>query len=257
MALSSSELLVSKKSDTNILLQTRTNMFKNNYPILQIFLYLICVFFSTEINAQISIKQIDTHYQKLDSNSYLNKAIQKKSTHYSKDIDTQKAFYNRIKNKISNNTVIYALNIHIDTALLLTDNYIEIDTCEYKFSLIFFDKNCLLKSDISFVNNEIYPFFYPFTGSRLYKKRFYDGYKKVFKLKPQYILACYSLPHTIIYVYNNQLYLYQIWSRKTYDIKNYLAITKLKNNPFYNFYTTPILTSINPPYPFLTDIFFK
>ncbi|OJX87700.1 MAG: hypothetical protein BGP01_00025 [Paludibacter sp. 47-17] len=91
--------MVSKKSDTNILLQTRTNMFKNNYPILQIFLYLICVFFSTEINAQISIKQIDTHYQKLDSNSYLNKAIQKKVLIIQKILIRKKHFIIELKIK--------------------------------------------------------------------------------------------------------------------------------------------------------------
>ncbi|MDL2224564.1 hypothetical protein LJB92_04540 [Bacteroidales bacterium OttesenSCG-928-M06] len=190
---------------------------------------VIINFLYTYVNGQSIYQKIESTFQQIDSVTYINKALLKDccATFYSEK--NREWCYQQIEDRVVNVKAIFLLNIDIDSTLIHTNNYIQLDHEEYNFTLLFVDKKTRLKNKICFLNNEIYPFFVEFTGS-IYGKKFEQGYKKVIKTNPRYILWCFRLSFTILYIPDEpeeRILVYNIWDEKTYELAEYLD--KIKN----------------------------
>lgn len=182
----------------------------------------------TSIYSQTNISQIEKTYHKMDSVIYL-KSI-KNAVIQSVISDFKEPLYkhilercNFIVNGIGNNTVKFALNIDIDTNKFDTYDYLEIDTSFYNFNIYCVDRQLNPVYFIFFRNNRLDFFgdFYP-TFSRSYSEKIKHALSTVLKKEPEFLLNCYSLPNTILYVKKGKIYVYEVIRKKKYLLEDYI-----------------------------------
>jgi len=193
--------------------------------------------FVFHVSGQNIFHQIKEAFQLIDSGAYIDKACVKdcQSLWGKKESEDVKKCYQWHKNYLANTRVIFLLNIDVDSALVHTGNYVKIDTSEYNFTLVFFDKKWRYKDDICFVDDKVYIAFAEYTGA-VYGKKFVSGYERIIKRNPKYMLYCLRLSSTILYIPNNfdeKIMVYNIWDEKTYELGEYLKKLNNKNAPAY------------------------
>jgi hypothetical protein len=194
----------------------------NKYIFSCVFLF-VCAHYAYSQNI---IEQIIKAYQRLDSVSYLEKASRKGcESLFGEDEIRLRRCYEWDKEKHANKKEVFLLNIDVDSAHLNTNDYVRVDTNEYRFSVVFLNTKKDIEDDLCFQNNESYPFFIDYTGFT-YAKKLFRGYKKVFKRNPMYILYCSGLHQVILYVFDERIFVYQVMTEKTYELREYLQVLK-------------------------------
>ena len=207
-------------------------------------------------NAQTLIEQIERAYSALDSASYINKIVlsyakwlekNEEETYkllYSPDSDSMKVaqWFNRAdsvylkylqKNKILNepairrfgNEVKSGMPLYVLNLKLKDKQTLQVDTGRLAFNLFYFDKRC---------KGRLYV--YCFDGKYGWHE---DGYRtfsrplgrnapivfrRIMRKQPKYLLFCPDLEgmNTILYVINNEVFIYRIVEMEKYKLDYYM-----------------------------------
>ena len=207
-------------------------------------------------NAQTLIEQIERAYSALDSASYINKIVlsyakslekNEEETYkllYSPDSDSMKVaqWFNRAdsmylkylqKNKILNEpdirhfenevksgTPLYVLNLKLKDKQTL-----QVDTGRLAFNLFYFDKRC---------KGRLYVYCYDGkygwhedgyrTFSRPLGRNAPIVFRRIMRKQPKYLLFCPDLEgmNTILYVINNEVFIYRIVEMEKYKLDYYM-----------------------------------
>ena len=207
-------------------------------------------------NAQTLIEQIERAYSALDSASYINKIVlsyakwlekNEEETYkllYAPDSDSMKVaqWFNRTdsmylkylqKNKILNEpairhfenevksgTPLYVLNLKLKDKQTL-----QVDTGRLAFNLFYFDKRC---------KGRLYVYCYDGkygwhedsyrTFSRPLVRNAPKVFRKIMRKQPKYLLFCPDLEgmNTILYVINNEVFIYRIVEMEKYKLDYYM-----------------------------------
>ena len=207
-------------------------------------------------NAQTLIEQIERAYSALDSASYINKIVlsyakslekNEEETYkllYAPDSDSMKVaqWFNRTdsmylkylqKNKILNEpairhfenevksgTPLYVLNLKLKDKQTL-----QVDTGRLAFNLFYFDKRC---------KGRLYVYCYDGkygwhedgyrTFSRPLGRNAPIVFRRIMRKQPKYLLFCPDLEgmNTILYVINNEVFIYRIVEMEKYKLDYYM-----------------------------------
>ena len=207
-------------------------------------------------NAQTLIEQIERAYSALDSASYINKIVlsyakwlekNEEETYkllYAPDSDSMKVaqWFNRTdsmylkylqKNKILNESAIrhfenevksgtplYVLNLKLKDKQTL-----QVDTGRLAFNLFYFDKRC---------KGRLYVYCYDGKygwhedGYRTFSRPLVRNapivFRKIMRKQPKYLLFCPDLEgmNTILYVINNEVFIYRIVEMEKYKLDYYM-----------------------------------
>lgn len=202
-----------------------------------IYLVLIIPLQFYQLNAQNIISEIKRAYQNVNTERYLDSACWEETfgnNSYDGHIETidlatpadyknkrNQDFFQYQRNRVSKLKPYLLLNIDVDSAKVATGNYITIDTCKLKFSVISFKKNGKVGDIIGFINNRYYSYYHAWTGN-VYYKQLNKGFKRILKQKPQYLLACMRLGEALLYVKNDKIYAYRIFTEDTLELDDYL-----------------------------------
>ena len=207
-------------------------------------------------NAQTLIEQIERAYSALDSASYINKIIlsyakslekNEEETYkllYSPDSDSMKVaqWFNRAdsmylkylqKNKILNepairhfeNEVKSGMPLYVLNLKLKDKQTLQVDTGRLAFNLFYFDKRC---------KGRLYVYCYDGkygwhedsyrTFSRPLVRNAPKVFRKIMRKQPKYLLFCPDLEgmNTILYVINNEVFIYRIVEMEKYKLDYYM-----------------------------------
>ena len=216
-------------------------------------------------NAQTLIEQVERAYSALDSASYINKIVlsyakslekNEEETYkllYSPDSDSMKVaqWFNRAdsmylkylqKNKILNgpairrfeNEVKSGMPLYVLNLKLKDKQILQVDTGRLAFNLFYFDKRC---------KGRLYVYCYDGKygwhedGYRTFSRRLGRNapkvFRKIMRKHPKYLLFCPDLEgmNTILYVIDNDVYVYRIIQMKKYKLDDYM-----KNRALYEYY---------------------
>ena len=219
-------------------------------------IFIMSSLFFCNSNAQTLIEQIERAYSALDSASYINKIVlsyakslekNEEETYkllYSPDSDSMKVaqWFNRAdsmylkylqKNKILNEpairhfenevksgTPLYVLNLKLKDKQTL-----QVDTGRLAFNLFYFDKRC---------KGRLYVYCYDGkygwhedsyrTFSRPLVRNAPKVFRKIMRKQPKYLLFCPDLEgmNTILYVINNEVFIYRIVEMEKYKLDYYM-----------------------------------
>ena len=207
-------------------------------------------------NAQTLIEQIERAYSALDSASYINKIVfvlckvvrkNEEETYkllYAPDSDSMKVaqWFNRTdsmylkylqKNKILNEpdirhfenevksgTPLYVLNLKLKDKQTL-----QVDTGRLAFNLFYFDKRCKGRLYVYCDDGE-----YSWndgrfrTFSRPLGRNAPIVFRRIMRKQPKYLLFCPDLEgmNTILYVINNEVFIYRIVEMEKYKLDDYM-----------------------------------
>ena len=207
-------------------------------------------------NAQTLIEQIERAYSALNSASYINKIVlsyakllekNEEETYkllYAPDSDSMKVaqWFNRTdsmylkylqKNKILNEpdirhfenevksgTPLYVLNLKLKDKQTL-----QVDTGRLAFNLFYFDKRCKGRLYVYCDNGE-----YSWndgrfrTFSRPLGRNAPIVFRRIMRKQPKYLLFCPDLEgmNTILYVINNEVFIYRIVEMEKYKLDYYM-----------------------------------
>ena len=207
-------------------------------------------------NAQTLIEQIERAYSALDSASYINKIVlsyakwlekNEEETYkllYSPDSDSMKVaqWFNRAdsmylkylqKNKILNepairhfeNEVKSGMPLYVLNLKLKDKQTLQVDTGRLAFNLFYFDKRC---------KGRLYVYCYDGkygwhedsyrTFSRPLVRNAPKVFRKIMRKQPKYLLFCPDLEgmNTILYVINNEVFIYRIVEMEKYKLDYYM-----------------------------------
>ena len=207
-------------------------------------------------NAQTLIEQIERAYSALDSASYINKIVlsyakwlerNEEETYkllYSPDSDSMKVaqWFNRTdsmylkylqKNKILNEpdirhfenevksgTPLYVLNLKLKDKQTL-----QVDTGRLAFNLFYFDKRCKGRLYVYCDDGEYSGIDSRYrTFSRPLGRNAPKVFRKIMRKQPKYLLFCPELEgmNTILYVINNEVFIYRIVEMEKYKLDDYM-----------------------------------
>ena len=207
-------------------------------------------------NAQTLIEQIERAYSALDSASYINKIVlsyakwlekNEEETYkllYSPDSDSMKVaqWFNRAdsvylkylqKNKILNepairrfeNEVKSGMPLYVLNLKLKDKQILQVDTSRLAFNLFYFDKRC---------KGRLYVYCYDGKygwhedGYRTFSRRLGRNapkvFRKIMRKQLKYLLFCPELEgmNTILYVINNEVFIYRIVEMEKYKLDDYM-----------------------------------
>ena len=207
-------------------------------------------------NAQTLIEQIERAYSALDSASYINKIVlsyakslekNEEETYkllYSPDSDSMKVaqWFNRAdsmylkylqKHKILNepairhfeNEVKSGMPLYVLNLKLKDKQTLQVDTGRLAFNLFYFDKRC---------KGRLYVYCYDGkygwhedgyrTFSRPLVRNAPKVFRKIMRKQPKYLLFCPDLEgmNTILYVINNEVFIYRIVEMEKYKLDYYM-----------------------------------
>ena len=207
-------------------------------------------------NAQTLIEQIERAYSALDSASYINKIVlsyakwlekNEEETYkllYAPDSDSMKVaqWFNRTdsmylkylqKNKILNepairrfeNEVKSGMPLYVLNLKLKDKQTLQVDTGRLAFNLFYFDKRC---------KGRLYVYCYDGkygwhedsyrTFSRPLVRNAPKVFRKIMRKQPKYLLFCPDLEgmNTILYVINNEVFIYRIVEMEKYKLDYYM-----------------------------------
>ncbi|MDO9155172.1 MAG: hypothetical protein Q7U47_15935 [Paludibacter sp.] len=206
---------------------------------------IITIFFafvSIHTKSQSLIKIINDTYSNLDSITYTEQVIKKikediftyeyhklsnkpeKSISDVELLDAITKNHNRNVHEISDSKILFVLNFEIDTSKISTNDYFRVNPHYFKFNLFCFDKKKYPFKYVLFYDGELDSYSTFPTFSRKYLKHVQHAFKVVLRRKPQYLLFCWSLPNSVVYVLNNKIYVYRVIQRKTYEMDEYLKL---------------------------------
>ena len=207
-------------------------------------------------NAQTLIEQIERAYSALDSASYINKIVlsyakslekNEEETYkllYAPDSDSMKVaqWFNRTdsmylkylqKNKILNepairhfeNEVKSGMPLYVLNLKLKDKQTLQVDTGRLAFNLFYFDKRC---------KGRLYVYCYDGkygwhedgyrTFSRPLGRNAPIVFRRIMRKQPKYLLFCPDLEgmNTILYVINNEVFIYRIVEMEKYKLDYYM-----------------------------------
>ena len=207
-------------------------------------------------NAQTLIEQIERAYSALDSASYINKIVlsyakwlekNEEETYkllYAPDSDSMKVaqWFNRAdsmylkylqKNKILNepairhfeNKVKSGMPLYVLNLKLKDKQTLQVDTGRLAFNLFYFDKRC---------KGRLYVYCYDGkygwhedgyrTFSRPLGRNAPIVFRRIMRKQPKYLLFCPDLEgmNTILYVINNEVFIYRIVEMEKYKLDYYM-----------------------------------
>ena len=207
-------------------------------------------------NAQTLIEQIERAYSALDSASYINKIVlsyakwlekNEEETYkllYSPDSDSMKVaqWFNRAdsmylkylqKHKILNepdirhfeNEVKSGMPLYVLNLKLKDKQTLQVDTGRLAFNLFYFDKRC---------KGRLYVYCYDGkygwhedgyrTFSRPLGRNAPIVFRRIMRKQPKYLLFCPDLEgmNTILYVINNEVFIYRIVEMEKYKLDYYM-----------------------------------
>ena len=207
-------------------------------------------------NAQTLIEQIERAYSALDSASYINKIVlsyakslekNEEETYkllYSPDSDSMKVaqWFNRAdsmylkylqKHKILNepairhfeNEVKSGMPLYVLNLKLKDKQALQVDTGRLAFNLFYFEKRC---------KGRLYVYCYDGkygwhedgyrTFSRPLGRNAPKVFRKIMRKRPKYLLFCPELEgmNTILYVINNEVFIYRIVEMEKYKLDDYM-----------------------------------
>ena len=207
-------------------------------------------------NAQTLIEQIERAYSALDSASYINKIVlsyakslekNEEETYkllYSPDSDSMKVaqWFNKAdsmylkylqKHKILNepairhfeNEVKSGMPLYVLNLKLKDKQTLQVDTGRLAFNLFYFDKRC---------KGRLYVYCYDGkygwhedsyrTFSRPLVRNAPKVFRKIMRKQPKYLLFCPDLEgmNTILYVINNEVFIYRIVEMEKYKLNYYM-----------------------------------
>ena len=207
-------------------------------------------------NAQTLIEQIERAYSALDSASYINKIVlsyakwlekNEEETYkllYAPDSDSMKVaqWFNRadsmylkylqknkilnepairdLENEVKSGTPLYVLNLKLKDKQTL-----QVDTGRLAFNLFYFDKRC---------KGRLYVYCYDGkygwhedgyrTFSRPLGRNAPIVFRRIMRKQPKYLLFCPDLEgmNTILYVINNEVFIYRIVEMEKYKLDYYM-----------------------------------
>ena len=207
-------------------------------------------------NAQTLIEQIERAYSALDSASYINKIVlfyakslekNEEETYkllYAPDSDSIKVaqWFNRtdsmylkylqkhkilnepairhFENEVKSGTPLYVLNLKLKDKQTL-----QVDTGRLAFNLFYFDKRC---------KGRLYVYCYDGkygwhedgyrTFSRPLGRNAPIVFRRIMRKQPKYLLFCPDLEgmNTILYVINNEVFIYRIVEMEKYKLDYYM-----------------------------------
>ena len=207
-------------------------------------------------NAQTLIEQIERAYSALDSASYINKIVlsyakwlekNEEETYkllYVPDSDSMKVaqWFNRtdsmclkyleenkilnepdirhFENEVKSGTPLYVLNLKLKDKQTL-----QVDTGRLAFNLFYFDKRCKGRLYVYCDDGE-----YSWNDGRY---RTFSGplgrnapivFRRIMRKQPKYLLFCPDLEgmNTILYVINNEVFIYRIVEMEKYKLDYYM-----------------------------------
>ena len=219
-------------------------------------IFIMSSLFFCMSNAQTLMEQIERAYSALDSASYINKIVlsyakwlekNEEETYkllYAPDSDSMKVaqWFNRAdsmylkylqKNKILNEpdirhfenevksgTPLYVLNLKLKDKQTL-----QVDTGRLAFNLFYFDKRCKGRLYVYCDDGE-----YSWndgrfrTFSRPLVRNAPIVFRRIMRKQPKYLLFCPDLEgmNTILYVINNEVFIYRIVEMEKYKLDYYM-----------------------------------
>ena len=207
-------------------------------------------------NAQTLIEQIERAYSALDSVSYINKIVlsyakslekNEEETYkllYSSDSDSMKVaqWFNRAdsmylkylqKNKILNepairrfeNEVKSGMPLYVLNLKLKDKQTLQVDTGRLAFNLFYFDKRCKGRLYVYCDDGEYSGLDSRYrTFSRPLGRNAPKVFRKIMRKHPKYLLFCPELEgmNTILYVINNEVFIYRIVEMEKYKLDDYM-----------------------------------
>ena len=207
-------------------------------------------------NAQTLIEQIERAYSALDSASYINKIVlsyakslekNEEETYkllYSPDSDSMKVaqWFNRAdsmflkylqKHKILNepairhfeNEVKSGIPLYVLNLKLKDKQTLQVDTGRLAFNLFYFDKRCKGRLYVYCYDGEYgwHEDSYR-TFSRPLVRNAPKVFRKIMRKQPKHLLFCPELEgmNTILYVINNEVFIYRIVEMEKYKLDYYM-----------------------------------
>ena len=207
-------------------------------------------------NAQTLTEQIERAYSALDSASYINKIVlsyakwlekNEEETYkllYSPDSDSMKVaqWFNRAdsmylkylqKNKILNepairrfeNEVKSGMPLYVLNLKLKDKQTLQVDTSRLAFNLFYFDKRCKGRLYVYSADGEYSGDDSRYrTFSRPLGRNAPKVFRKIMREHPKYLLFCPELEgmNTILYVINNEVFIYRIVEMEKYKLDDYM-----------------------------------
>ena len=207
-------------------------------------------------NAQTLIEQIERAYSALDSVSYINKIVlsyakslekNEEETYkllYSPDSDSMKVaqWFNRAdsvylkylqKSKILNepairrfeNEVKSGMPLYVLNLKLKDKQTLQVDTSRLAFNLFYFDKRCKGRLYVYSDDGEYSGLDSRYrTFSRPLGRNAPKVFRKIMRKHPKYLLFCPELEgmNTILYVINNEVFIYRIVEMEKYKLDDYM-----------------------------------
>lgn len=210
----------------------------------QIIIIFILIISVLKINAQDYISAIKNSYRDLDTSSYVMKVINEIQNYIIDDnfikfknkpnknnsdyeiIDIIEHKLNKVIKDIDNSNLIFILNFEIDTAKIKTNNYFVVNPNNFKFNVYCVGKKAYPYRYILFYNDKLDNYSSFPTFSKKYYSQIRNAYKVVLRKKPQYLLNCWALPNSIVYVLNDKIYVYRVIQRKVYELDEYVRLFK-------------------------------
>ena len=209
---------------------------------------LCCMFFSVS-SGQTLIDQIEHAYSSLDSAAYINDVIlsyaksfnevNKKSGKFILDdilkynsVDSiclkyvqggytiSAQWIKEFQKDVKSRRPLYILNLK-----LKEDQTLEVDTGMLKFNLFYLGKN-YKKGLYVYCSNGKYSCLskYYYTFSKKIANNIPKVFKRIMRKHPKYLLLCSDLEgaNSILYVLNNEIYIYKIVQMKEYKLDYYM-----------------------------------
>lgn len=198
---------------------------------------LLSLFSLQYLYGQTPLSLIKEKYGELDSIQYLNDLNEAVFQSVIRDFgepleDHIKERTNSIRNGISGQTIKFVLNVEIDTAKLYTDSCLIIKDFRFNFNIYCYDSKLNPTYYVFFVDNQldIYGTIYP-TYSKRYAKQVKFAIRQIIGKDPQYILECAHLPNTILYVKDDNIFVYSVLQKEIYQLNDYVA--KFKDSKYF------------------------
>lgn len=198
-----------------------------------------CILSFQYLIAQSNLALIEEKYKQLDSLSYLNsvkEAIRRSSTYLFEEPteDTVNRINDKIKNGINGYNIKFVLRVDLDTSRLNSNNYLLLDDSKYPFDIYCYDDKFNPRFFVYFNKDELDNFGNAYQTIELkYAKKLKAAIKRILKKKPKHILFSYFLPNSILYIKDQELYVYRVLQSKEYKIDDYVA--KFKDSKFFYF----------------------
>ncbi|MDO9154106.1 MAG: hypothetical protein Q7U47_10455 [Paludibacter sp.] len=197
---------------------------KKQFSILDSINYIENVKSEYKQNIEKTIKETNDLIIELNRNDSLNLQL-RAAMKYNLESDISKnASFSDFISMITNSKILFVLNFEIHTTKIHTNDYFKIEPHYFKYHLYCFDKKKYPSNYVFFYSGELDSYSnYP-TFSRKYLSQVQYAYKMVMRKEPQYLLFCWTLPNSVVYVLNDKIYVYRVMQRKIYELDEYVKL---------------------------------